>query len=239
MIGNQNQVNYNANLNNQAGLNMMNQFLMNASGNNLYLQNTKPTWQNMQPMNNFVNQNNLNNSSNILSLINLPILVPYHCQHPLISCLTPGRAEISPNWICNGCGCHYSYSVPTFYCTACDFDLCQRCLLSLSSFMISIYNYNMSFINESTQFTNYSHYHADKHKHPIVKIIRDKTYAEIRLRCNLCTKVLQKDEQFYYCSLCNYCICLNCYGMNGMNNIIVDNPEYLSNNQMNMNSNNK
>ena len=236
MKGSQNQVNYNANLNNQAGLNMMNQFLMNAGANNLYIQNTQQTWQNMQPMNNFVNQNNLNNSSNILSLINLPILVPYHCQHPLISCLTPGRAEMSTNWICNGCGCHYSYNVPTFYCTACDYDLCQRCLLSLSAFMISIYNYNMSLINESTQFTNYSHYHADKHKHPIVKIIRDKTYAEIRLRCNLCIKDLQKDEQFYYCSLCNYCICMNCYGMN---NMIVNNPEYLSNNQRNMNSNNK
>ena len=145
MIGNQNQMNYNANQNNQAGINMMNQYMMTASSNNnLYLQNMQPTWQNMQPINNFVNQYNLNNKNNILSLINLPIITPYHSHHPLISCLTPGRAEMSANWKCNGCGCQYSYNVPTFYCTACDFDLCQRCLLSLSAFMIAIYNYNMS-----------------------------------------------------------------------------------------------
>ena len=211
MKANQNQVNFNANQNNQAGINMMNQYMMNASANNLYLQNMQPTWQYMQPMNNFINQNNLNNKNNILSLINLPILTPYHSHHPLISCLTPGRAEMSTNWICNGCGSKYSYNVPTFYCTACDFDLCQRCLLCLSAFMISIYNYNMSFLSESTQFTNISHYRPDKHKHPLVKIIRDQTYAEIPLSCNLCQKNMEKTEAFYYCSLCNYCKCYNCF----------------------------
>ena len=68
MIGNQNQMNYNANQNNQAGINMMNQYMMIASSNNnLYLQNMQPTWQNMQPINNFVNQYNLNNKNNIIS----------------------------------------------------------------------------------------------------------------------------------------------------------------------------
>ena len=68
MIGNQNQMNYNANQNNQAGINMMNQYMMTASSNNnLYLQNMQPTWQNMQPINNFVNQYNLNNKNNIIS----------------------------------------------------------------------------------------------------------------------------------------------------------------------------
>ena len=136
-------------------------------------------------------------------------------------------------FICNGCGFKYSYNVPTFYCTACDFDLWQRCLLCLSAFMIAIYNYNMSSLIESTQFINISHYHDDKHKQPIVKIVREQTYAEIHLRCNLCEKNLQKTEQFHYCSLCNYCICMNCYGMNKVNKQFVTNPEYLSWNQMN------
>ena len=47
---------------------MMNQYMMTASSNNnLYLQNMQPTWQNMQPINNFVNQYNLNNKNNIIS----------------------------------------------------------------------------------------------------------------------------------------------------------------------------
>ena len=85
----------------------------------------------------------------------------------------------------------------------------------------------MSSLTESTNFINISHYHADKHKHPIVKIVRDQTYAEIPLRCNLCEKSMQETEQFYYCSLCNYCICVNCYGMNNVNKQFVTNPDYL------------
>ena len=240
MQGNQGQNTFqNQIFNNQQGINQMNQmnqFLMNQSADNLYRQNIQPTWQYMQMMNNFVNENNLNNKGNILSLINLPIVVPYHSQHPLISCITPGRAEISDCWICNCCGFKYSYNVPTFYCTACDFDVCQKCLLGLSALMISIYNYNMSDIKYSQSFTNYSHYHANMHEHPIVKIIRDETYAEIQLKCNFCFKDLQKNEQFYYCSLCNHCICLNCYAMKNINTNFVNNPEYLSANQMNFNN---
>ena len=237
MQGNQGQNTFqNQIFNNQQGMNQMNQFLMNQSADNLYRQNIQPTWQYMQMMNNFVNENNLNNKGNILSLINLPIVVPYHSQHPLISCITPGRAEISDCWICNCCGFKYSYNVPTFYCTACDFDVCQKCLLGLSALMISIYNYNMSNIKYSQSFTNYSHYHANMHEHPIVKIIRDETYAEIQLKCNFCFKDLQKNEQFYYCSLCNHCICLNCYAMKNINTNFVNNPEYLSADQMNFNN---
>ena len=176
-----------------------------------------------------MNQVNLNNKTNILSLINVPIIVPYHSHHPLISCQTPGRAEISPSWKCNVCSSDYSYNVPTFYCTACDFDLCQRCLLYLSAFAISIYN---------NKFKNNLHYFQNIHKHPIVKIIRDQTYAEIHLKCNSCFKYMQKDEPFYYCSLCNYCVCLNCFGALNINNQFVNNSEYLSDNQMNANNNN-
>ena len=68
MIGNQNQMNYNANQNNQAGINMMNQYMMTASSNNnLYLQN-------MQPINNFVNQYNLNNKNNVIFIKNMSII---------------------------------------------------------------------------------------------------------------------------------------------------------------------
>ena len=211
-------------------INQMNQNTMNMNPNSLYMNIFQQTWQNFQPTVKLVDVN-FNNMTNILSLLNLPIIVPCHSQHPLIHCKTVGRIMPGTYWKCNCCFTDYSYNVPTFYCTACDFDLCQRCLLSLSAFMIAIYNYNMSSLTESTNFINISHYHADKHKHPIVKIVRDQTYAEIPLRCNLCEKTMQKTEQFYYCSLCNYCICLNCYQQRNNNNS-TEVPGYLSNNQI-------
>ena len=103
--------------NNQMAMNQMNQYMMAQSGNNLYAQNFQQTWQNMQQNVNLI-ETNFNNMSNILSLINLPVVVPYH-----INCKTPGRLEYSKFWICDNCRNSYSYNVPTFYCTACDYDI--------------------------------------------------------------------------------------------------------------------
>ena len=236
------QVNQNSNqmlINNQSAMNQMNQYMMNISQNNLYNQNIQSTWQNMQINTNMnllaPNEINLNNMTNILCLINLPIVVPCHNQHPLINCKTPGRAEISKFWICNNCRGSYSYNVPSFYCTACDYDLCQRCFLCLSAFMIAVYNYQLGNMYASRQFTNMSHYHQNIHNHPIVKIIKEPSFSEIQLQCNFCYKVLLKNEAFHYCTLCNFCVCSNCFNMNQMPKMpkFVDNPEYLSNNPMN------
>ena len=231
--------NNNMQINTQSAMNQMNQYMMNISQNNLYNQNIQSTWQNMQINTNMnllaPNEINLNNMTNILSLINLPIVVPCHNQHPLINCKTPGRAELSKFWICNNCMGSYSYSVPSFYCTACDYDLCQRCFLCLSAFMIAVYNYQFGNMYASQQFTNMSHYHQNIHNHPIVKIIKEPSFSEIQLKCNFCYKALLKNEAFHYCTLCNFCVCVNCFNMNQMPKmpIFVDNPEYLSNNPMN------
>ena len=219
-----------ANFNNQSAMNQMTQY-MNSSENSLYNQNIDSTWKNMQ--NPSLNEINFNDRSNILSLINLPIVVPYHAQHPLINCKTPGRYKGNNCWTCNNCLANYSYNVPTFYCTACDFDLCQKCLLGLNAFMIAIYNYSKSNIYMNQQFKNVEYYKQNLHIHPIVRILREPTYTEVPLKCNMCLIDIQRDEEFYFCSLCNYCICMNCYGMNNVNKQFVTNPEYLSGNQMN------
>ena len=207
------------NFNNQSAMNQMTQY-MNSSGNSLFNQTILPTWNNIQ--NSSLNETNFNDSSNILSLINLPIVVPYHDNHPLINCKTPGRYKGDNCWRCNQCSTKYSYNVPTFYCTACDFDLCQKCLLGLNAFMIGIYNYNISNIYMSQQFDKSDYYEPSLHIHPIVRILREPTYTEVKLKCNKCFKDLQKDEEFYFCSLCNYCICINCYQF-CKNNIIMKN----------------
>ena len=66
----------------------------------------------------------------------------------------------------------------------------------------------------------------------MVGILREPCYFENKLHCNFCFKEILKQEKFYYCTLCNYCVCVNCYQKKN-NDQFVDNPEYLSDNQMN------
>jgi hypothetical protein len=235
MNNSQNQQTMNYQNFNAQTMNQMNQNIMNMNPNTLYWQNFQQTFQNMQPNMNLVNTN-FNNMTNILSLLNLPIVVPYHMNHPLINCKTPGRDFGNNCWQCNLCKINYSYTVPTFYCTACDFDLCQKCLLSLNACYITIYNYSF-WMNQNIyfgeDFTNSQFYNSKIHKHPMVRILREPCYFENKLKCNFCYKDILKGEQFHYCTLCNYCVCVNCYQNKINHEQFVDNPEYLNNDQMN------
>ena len=211
-------------------INQMNQNTMNMNPNSLYMNIFQQTWQNFQPSVKLVDVN-FNNMTNILSLLNLPIIVPCHSQHPLIHCKTVGRIMPGTYWKCNCCYTDYSYNVPTFYCTACDYDLCQKCLLSFYACQIVIYNYTIGNIQATPQCANTNFLNQKVHQHPVMKILREPTYFENKLRCNFCGKDIQMPEQFFYCSLCNFCICLNCYQQRNNNNS-TEVPGYLSNNQI-------
>ena len=215
--------------NNKAAMDQMNQFINYMNSNSLFSENIQQTMNNFQQKKNYIHTN-FNNMTNILSLINLPIIVPYHAEHPLINCKTPGRISQKYNfWQCDSCKSQYSYDVPTFFCTACDFDICQKCILSLGAFWIIIYNYNLGNLSEAKidEESSYTMKHLNKkiHHHPTIKIIREPSYYENKIRCNLCLKEIQKDENFYFCSLCNYSVCINCYNSKGQEKF-VENPEY-------------
>ena len=216
--------------NNKAAMDQMNQFINYMNSNSLFSENIQQTMNNFEQNKKKYIQTNFNNMTNILSLINLPIIVPYHAEHPLINCKTPGRISEKYNfWQCDSCKSQYSYDVPTFFCTACDFDICQKCILSLGAFWIIIYNYNLGNLSEAKidEESSYTMKHLNKkiHHHPTIKIIREPSYYENKIRCNLCLKEIQKDENFYFCRLCNYSVCINCYNSKGQEKF-VENPEY-------------
>ena len=216
--------------NNKAAMDQMNQFINYMNSNSLFSENIQQTMNNFEQNKKKYIQTNFNNMTNILSLINLPIIVPYHAEHPLINCKTPGRISEKYNfWQYDSCKSQYSYDVPTFFCTACDFDICQKCILSLGAFWIIIYNYNLGNLSEAKidEESSYTMKHLNKkiHHHPTIKIIREPSYYENKIRCNLCLKEIQKDENFYFCSLCNYSVCINCYNSKGQEKF-VENPEY-------------
>ncbi len=216
--------------NNKAAMDQMNQFINYMNSNSLFSENIQQTMNNFEQNKKKYIQTNFNNMTNILSLNNLPIIVPYHAEHPLINCKTPGRISEKYNfWQCDSCKSQYSYDVPTFFCTACDFDICQKCILSLGAFWIIIYNYNLGNLSEAKidEESSYTMKHLNKkiHHHPTIKIIREPSYYENKIRCNLCLKEIQKDENFYFCSLCNYSVCINCYNSKGQEKF-VENPEY-------------
>ena len=63
---------------------------MQLNPNSLYMQKFQQANYNMKNNPN-ISQLNLNNMPNILSLINFPVVLPSHSEHPLVNCKTPAN----------------------------------------------------------------------------------------------------------------------------------------------------
>ena len=139
----------------------------------------------------------------LLNRINSSIMIETH-DHPLYSCFTPNRANSSQCWTCNYCGYNYNFTVPSFYCTSCNYDLCQKCLIQFPLYKIHMYDYSKNeFLNFNiTQGNNNLNVH--NHRLALIKIENYNLNSKYYIHCRICRGNIANTDQFYYCSLCNF-----------------------------------
>ena len=193
------------------------------------------------PNNNQPYNFNLHTDPNLLLyLINTSIVVPDH-NHPLYSCFTPEKQQFSNFWTCKKCQCKYVNNVPSFYCTACDYDLCQKCILALQVYQIQRYNYSMNINFNFNCNPNHRNYKPNIHNHAMALInIENYNNPPYILHCKKCSRDIISSECFYYCSLCNFYICQQCFNIQQSKNMApIYNFRGIPNNQnSNYNPNN-
>ena len=148
----------------------------------------------------------------LISRINSSIMIKFH-QHPLYSCFSPLRANSSQFWTCNLCGSKYNYTVPSFYCTACDYDLCQKCLIQCQLYEIIMYDYSKNEFLNFTMTQNDGNYNLSVHNHrlALIKIEIYDPNNKYYIHCKACKGNIKNTDQFYYCSLCNFYLCEKCF----------------------------
>ena len=148
----------------------------------------------------------------LISRINSSIMIKFH-QHPLYSCFSPLRANSSQFWTCNYCGSKYNYTVPSFYCTACDYDLCQKCLIQCRLYEIIMYDYSKNEFLNFTMTQNDGNYNLSVHNHrlALIKIEIYDPNNKYYIHCKACKGNIKNTDQFYYCSLCNFYLCEKCF----------------------------
>ena len=113
------------------------------------------------------------------------------------------------NWICNLCSQKYDNSAPTYYCTNCDYDVCESCMEKLSDekkyplfFAGNRLDYNIKVINVFC------------HEHPMIYCITSRNRNPTTWICNKCLKNYKENDWSFYCSLCDYDLCYSCYKFN-------------------------
>ena len=124
---------------------------------------------------------------------------PLH-NHYLHLCVT--ERFLDCDYICDICAKVFKNFTPSYYCTICDFDMCEECTI-LTEFLPK------SRKVESRNEGNYWQFKSQKHNNHPLAFLSLKKNNKI-MKCECCQKVLNPEEYFYFCSGCEFCLCEEC-----------------------------
>ena len=151
--------------------------------------------------------NRLKNSQTIISARNSKINLcdgNHECTHVHTYKHIHGLVLLFSNrdWFCDICNSHYSKQVSTYYCSICDFDICHKCMGLTKKY----------FLNQTCyQQTKLKTFIFPCHQHKLIycRTSRDKN-CDTTWICDLCYRNYENKIWSFYCTNCDYDICLSC-----------------------------
>ena len=138
---------------------------------------------------------------NIKNKFENKIKSPLH-DHYLYLCNTE-RSFLGEGYICNICKKDFKNSIPSFYCTLCDFDMCPNCT-KLTEFLPE------SIKGECCLEGNYWQFKSSTHQHPMTYLTLKNISKPIYCDNENCNNIINSNVYFYYCSGCEYHLCEEC-----------------------------
>ena len=120
--------------------------------------------------------------------------------HPLYLCISD--RFLGCDYSCNICYKNFSNITPSYYCSFCDFDICEKCVSKSSEFIQN------SSLENTQSIERFWTFKSSKHIHPLVFLCLKKT--EENFSCDNCENVIDQKKYFYFCSLCEYHLCEEC-----------------------------
>ena len=103
------------------------------------------------------------------------------------------------NWICNICKKKYSKDESTYLCSICDFDVCNCCIGISKKYPLKQFYHKINYFTFSF------------HEHRMIYCWTSKNFKSLSsLYCNKCKKEYSNKIWSFYCTNCDYDICLKC-----------------------------
>ena len=125
-------------------------------------------------------------------------------QHKLVYCLT------NVKWRCNNCNIKYKKEAGKYYCSLCDYSMCESCHYLKKYFMKKSFPKGTKPSNESVQVHFFdAAYH--QHRLAFCRISRHFNYYN-GWKCTNCQEEYDNDQWSFYCTLCNFYLCCECCG---------------------------
>ena len=110
------------------------------------------------------------------------------------------------NWKCQTCFKNFDKSVPTYYCSDCDFNVCNECKNKLNSEQ----KYNL-FYTENNRNFEFKLVSLKSHNHKLIYCLTQRNNEPTSWICNNCSRNFGNRDWSFYCTRCDYDICFDCY----------------------------
>ena len=133
----------------------------------------------------------------------LGIIVKEH-KHILVYCLS------IKDWKCNICNENFSKNKGRYYCSICDYNMCEKCHEKNKYFMKKSFPEGTKPSNSAVteQFLS-----TDYHEHKLVFCRSSRKFDFFNSwKCSNCLENYDNDIWLYYCTLCDFNLCLKCCG---------------------------
>ena len=122
-------------------------------------------------------------------------------EHKLVCCLT------NDNWICNQCQKSYKSNDEKFFCSLCDYSMCQNCRIQKN------YERRKTIKKDVIPDEKISREVKifDEKNHKLIYCITSRNYlGETFWNCNKCKKE-ENNGWGFYCTICDYDVCIDCF----------------------------
>ena len=107
------------------------------------------------------------------------------------------------DWTCDICQYFYQKNVSKYYCSFCDFNLCLNCNENNTKYSLG------QFINPAP--IKFNKYKFQVHQHNMIFCRSSRFEFELNLWCcNLCGRLYSNQTWSFYCTVCDYDICIMC-----------------------------
>ncbi len=122
-------------------------------------------------------------------------------QHKLIYCKT------NFDWTCKECFKKWSKTEPRFFCSICDYNMCNNCRKSKNYY--KIVNIPSSALPSNNKI-NILFIKSSGHEHRLVYCRTKRTAKHIGWFCDKCKGNFNEKIWTFYCTQCDYDLCSNC-----------------------------
>lgn len=110
------------------------------------------------------------------------------------------------NWSCDKCSTSFNSNTGKFYCSLCDYNMCNNCKVKVNS-----ENKNMNLNLNGKNYFDGDFIKTKYHNHSLIYCNTSRNEGETTWNCDICRAKYGPQSWSFYCTKCDYDVCYNCF----------------------------